>query len=168
MAVPDLQTAPIGVRLRFLRKRRGLTIPDLEKSTGIGHNAISALERGAVPPKPWVLGPILTFYGQDAAVVFPGEGDVFDRVIPPIDLGAWLANFRLRKGLQLKELARVLQVSKVAVWRYERNIMRPSNISLERLQKAFKLTGLRGSPPLGPGLPPEPGAAKRARTTVGR
>ena len=141
LAVPDLQKAPIGVRLRFLRKRRGLTIPELEKATGVGHNAISALERGAVPPKPWVLGPILAFYGQDAAPLFPGEGDIFDRVLPPTNLGAWLANFRLRKGLQLKDLARVMKVSKVAVWRYERNLMRPSNASLHRLRKAYKLKG---------------------------
>ena len=40
---------------------------------------------------PWVLGPILRFYGQEASVVFPGVGDVFDAIIPPTDLGSWFA-----------------------------------------------------------------------------
>ncbi len=139
LAVPDLKTAPIGIRLRFLRKRHGLTIPKLAAAIGISHNAISALERGTVEPKPWVLGPILIFYGQEAAAVFPGKGDIFDRIIPPTDFGRWLTNLQLRKGLKLDDLARVMGVSKVAVWRYERNIMKPSCVVVQRLQKAFKL-----------------------------
>lgn len=141
LVVPDLQTAPVGVRLRFLRKRRALTIAELQAASGVSHNAISALERGAVPPNPWVLGRILSFHGQDASIVFPGEGDIFDRIIPPASLGACLTNIRLRKALQLGDLARVMKVSKVAVWRYERNLMRPSNVALQRVRRAFKLNG---------------------------
>lgn len=43
--VPDLAKAPLGARLRFLRKRRGLSISQLERLTGISHGTISRIER---------------------------------------------------------------------------------------------------------------------------
>lgn len=145
LPVPDLETAPLGVRLRFLRKRRGLTISALEKATGVSHNAISALERAAVTPEPRVLARILAFFAHEAAAVFPGKGDVFDRIIPPTSPGAWLANLRLRKGLRQRDLARIMGVSKVAVWKYEHDHMKPPDKAIRRLEKAFGVRGPAGT-----------------------
>ncbi|WP_074670715.1 helix-turn-helix domain-containing protein [Selenomonas ruminantium] len=39
-----------GERIRHLRKKRGLTIMDVEKATGIGHSTISRWERGESVP----------------------------------------------------------------------------------------------------------------------
>ena len=39
-----------GDRIRHLRKKRGLTIMDVEKATGIGHSTISRWERGESVP----------------------------------------------------------------------------------------------------------------------
>lgn len=39
-----------GDRIRHLRKKRGLTIMDVEKATGIAHSTISRWERGESVP----------------------------------------------------------------------------------------------------------------------
>lgn len=39
-----------GDRIRHLRKKRGLTIMDVENATGIGHSIISRWERGESVP----------------------------------------------------------------------------------------------------------------------
>lgn len=141
LALPDINTAPIGARIRFLRKRRGLTVFGLADATGVSHNAISNLERGAVPPKPWTLGPILSFFGAEAVGIFPGAADAFDAVVPPTDFGAWLNNFRLRNGLQLKDVAEKIGVSAVSIHYYEQGRRTPGPEVIKRLRRAFKLNG---------------------------
>ncbi len=141
LPLPDLQTAPIGVRLRFLRKRRGLTIPDLEQLTRISHGSISRLETGSAPVNIAAVGKILAFFGPNLAEVFPDGQDPRDLLAPVSNFSSWLRNFRMRKGLQQVELARILRVSKVTVCRYERNRSRPQEVILKRLKKAFNLDG---------------------------
>jgi transcriptional regulator with XRE-family HTH domain len=131
----------MGLRLRFLRKRRGLTVIGLSNATGVSHNAISSLERGFSVPKAWTLGPILSFFGDEAAELFPGGVDAYDSIIPPTDFGAWLNNFRLRKGWPLKSVARVVGISAVAVHYYEQGRMKPTPAVIKRFRKGFKLNG---------------------------
>ena len=141
LPLPDLQTAPIGVRLRFVRKRRGLTIPELGRLTGISHGSISRLETGSAPVNIAAVGKILAFFGPNLAEVFPDGQDPRDQLLPVSDFASWLRNFRMRKGLRQVELARILRVSKVTVCRYEQNRSRPQEVILKRLKKAFKLDG---------------------------
>ena len=51
-----------GERIRQLRKKRGLTIMDVEKATGIGHSTISRWERGESVPNSSVIYRILMDY----------------------------------------------------------------------------------------------------------
>jgi putative transcriptional regulator len=51
-----------GERMRHLRKKRGLTIMDVEKATGIGHSTISRWERGESVPNSSEIYRILMDY----------------------------------------------------------------------------------------------------------
>ena len=51
-----------GERVRHLRKKRGLTIMDVEKATGIGHSTISRWERGESVPNSSEIYRILMDY----------------------------------------------------------------------------------------------------------
>lgn len=51
-----------GERMRHLRKKRGLTIMDVEKATGIGHSTISRWERGESVPNSSEIYQILMDY----------------------------------------------------------------------------------------------------------
>ena len=53
-----------GERIRQLRKKRGLTIMDVEKATRIGHSTISRWERGESVPNSSVIYRILMDYFQ--------------------------------------------------------------------------------------------------------
>ncbi|MFH1726451.1 MAG: helix-turn-helix transcriptional regulator [Elusimicrobiota bacterium] len=139
MALPDLGTAPLGVRLRYLRKRRGLTQFELARHTGVSHGTINRLEIGKAPLDPARLGRVLAFFGEAAREVLPGGADVYDHVIPVKDFGSWLRNFRMRRGIPQKDLAEALGIHKVTVCRYERQGLQPAARILKRLRRKFKL-----------------------------
>jgi transcriptional regulator with XRE-family HTH domain len=143
VVVPDLEKTPLGARFRYLRKRQGLTIPDLERRTGISHGTISRLERGNAAVNMAAVGKLMAYFGKDWAEACPEVKHPADLLVPVTDFGSWLRNFRIRRGLQQVELAGILGVSKVSVCRYERNRSRPSAKITERLRKVFKLNGER-------------------------
>ena len=141
LSLPDLQTAPIGVRLRFLRKRRGLTVLNLAKATGISHGTISRLERGRSIFNVAAVGKLLAFFRRDLSEAFQGGQDPHDQFTPVSDFASWLRNFRVRKGLQQVELARLLGMSSVSICRYERHVSEPQAAVLKRFKRVFKLNG---------------------------
>ncbi len=98
--LPNLEKTPFGRRLRFLRKRQGLTIVDLEKRTGVSRVTICRLERGHRVAHLELVGKLLAYFGAQAAEAFPAGSDPIDLVAPVTDFGSWLRNFRIRKGLQ--------------------------------------------------------------------
>lgn len=140
--LPDLEMTPLGGRLRFLRKRQGLTQVDLARRTGISAVTICTLERGGgATYHPEIVGKLLAYFGREAAEAFPEGIDGVDHFLPVTDFGSWLRNFRVRKGLQQVELAKLLGVCKASVSAYEQNQTRPKDAVLKRLRKAFKLNG---------------------------
>jgi len=139
--LPDLEKTPLGGRLRFLRKRQGLTQGDLSRRTGISRATICKMERGGLDLHPEIVGKLLAYFGKEAAEAFPGGKDGVDHFVPVTDFGSWLRNFRVRKGLQQAELAKILGVSKASVSAYEKSQTRPRKAVLRRLKKAFKLNG---------------------------
>lgn len=141
MPLPDLKKSSLGTRLRYLRKRRGLTRFDLARLTGVSHNTIARMERGDVEPEPARLGRLLAYFGEDARLVLDEGADIYDAAIPPADFGSWLRNFRMRRGLRQNDLAKALGVSKVTVCRYEKQGFRPDREVLARLRRRFKLNG---------------------------
>ncbi|MDD5658225.1 MAG: helix-turn-helix transcriptional regulator [Elusimicrobia bacterium] len=139
--LPTPENTPLGGRLRFLRKRQGLTQAGLSRRTGISPATICKLERGGETAHPEIVGKLLAYFGRDAAEAFPESKDAVDELIPVKDFGSWLRNFRVRKGLQQVELAKLLGMSKASVSAYEQNQTRPGNVVLKRLRKVFKLNG---------------------------
>lgn len=141
--LPDPGNATLGTRLRYLRRRLGLSIDQFATETGVSHNTIGRLERGHNPVlKPWVLGKILPFLASRYKEVFPETGgDPYDFVVRPTSFGSWLTNLRMRKGLKQKELARLLGVNRESIRRYEANETKPIPAVRARLRKVFKLNG---------------------------
>jgi len=105
LVLPDLEKAPLGVRLRYLRRSRGLTLEALAQSCGIGLNTLSRLERGETLFNPAIIGRILARFGPEAEKVFPKGQNPYDQLIPAGSFGDWLRNFRLRRGMRQKDLA---------------------------------------------------------------
>lgn len=127
----------MGTRLRFLRRRAGLTVEALSQKAGVAHNAISWLELDkARRPNIKVLGRLLAFYGDRLQEAFP-EGDAYDHIIPPKTLGAWIKNQRLRRGMEQRDFARRMRVHAYSVIRYERDDYRPNAEIRGRLRSIF-------------------------------
>ncbi|MFH1724716.1 MAG: helix-turn-helix transcriptional regulator [Elusimicrobiota bacterium] len=138
---PDLEKLPLGGRLRFLRKRQGLTIVDLEQRTGVSRATICKLERGKAGMRPDAMGKLLSYFRGSLADAFPEGADAFDLLAPVSDFGSWLRNFRIRKGLRQFELAKIIGVCKASISAYEMKHTRPQDPVLKRLKEAFKLNG---------------------------
>lgn len=137
--LPNPKSAPLGARLRVLRKRQNLTLFELARLTGVSHNLISRIERGAAAsPDPAYLGRLIAFFGPE---VHAGCGDLFDQAVPVTDFASWLRNFRMRRGLLQIELAKMLGVNRVTVWSYENRGMKPRPVVLNRLKRRFELNG---------------------------
>jgi transcriptional regulator with XRE-family HTH domain len=126
-----------------MRKSLHLTIEDLSRKSRLSHNVIARLERDETrKAHPWVLGRILPFLAFRFKETFPeANGNAYDFLIPPVSFGAWLQNLRLRRGLKLQELAKLLGVHPYTVIRYEHNQTEPDQSVRLRLKKNFGLNG---------------------------
>ncbi|MFH2202011.1 MAG: helix-turn-helix domain-containing protein [Elusimicrobiota bacterium] len=138
---PDLRTASLGEKIRYVRRRLGLSCKELARRAGIGNNTLTRLERGEGKAIDAVVGRVLRALGPALAEAFPGTQDIFDLLFPSTSFGDWLRNFRLRRGLQQRELAEILGLNKVSVCRYEKNIVKPQEAILKRLRRKFNLNG---------------------------
>jgi transcriptional regulator with XRE-family HTH domain len=123
--LPDLPNAPLGARLRFLRKRRGITIPQLYRLTGISTGTICRIEAGKDIWKIGAVGKLMAFFGPELKEAFPGDKDPYEQAFPALDFASWLRNLRMRKGLDQVQLAKLLGLSRVSICRYETNVSRP-------------------------------------------
>ena len=139
----DPTKASVGEHLRYMRKRLQLTIEGLSKKSGLSHNVIARLERDETrKANPWVLGKILPLLADRFKETFPeAQGDPYDFLIPPTTFGGWLKNFRLRKALQLNELAKALRVNPYSVIRYESDQSKPDKTIRARLRQIYNLNG---------------------------
>ena len=133
----------MGQRLRYMRKRLGLTIEDLSRNCRLSHNVIARLERDETLAQPWVLGRILPHFTERLKDTFPEtNGDAYDFLIPPITFGSWLKNQRLRRGMKLNALARKLGVRPFTLIRYESDRSKPAADIRDRLKRVLKLSDL--------------------------
>ena len=62
----------LGMRIRYLRKRKGLSQEDLALESGINKNYLSDLERGARNPTIVVIEKIASALEIDLATLFMG------------------------------------------------------------------------------------------------
>lgn len=141
--MPDLGNASLGTRLRYLRRRLGLTRALFATATKVSHGAIGRLERDkARTLNPWVLGRILPFLASRYKEAFPEtKGDPYDFLVPPTTFGSWLRNQRMRRGLQQRDRARRLGVNRESIRRYEANETKPAPPVRAKLREVFKLNG---------------------------
>lgn len=144
LLLPDPGKASLGVRLRFLRRKAGLSLDDLAKKSGLQRNVLSRLERDKTRKAnyPWVLGRILPFLAGRFKEAFPeAKGDPYDFLIPPKTFGGWLRNLRMRRGMKLKDLAQALKVRPFTVIRYEADATKPARAVRNNLRRFYRLNG---------------------------
>lgn len=135
MTLPE--GATVGTRLRFLRKRLGVTLERFSQITGLSRNAIGRVERDqARYIEPRILGRLLPHLSQRFKEAFP-EGDPYEFLIPSKTVGGWIRNQRLRRGMSQKDLARALRVHQFTVLRYERNSTQPDPNIQRRLRSVL-------------------------------
>lgn len=140
--LPDPAKATLGQRLRFLRRKLGLSIKDLSPKVRLAESAIARIERDEARSQPWVLGRILAFLASSFKEAFPEtNGDPYDFLIPPTSFGTWLRNQRLRRGMKQRALAAALGVRPYTVVRYEADLTKPAPAIREKLRKVLKLNG---------------------------
>ena len=141
--LPDPTKASFGARLRYLRRRLGLTIEEFSKTTGLSHGAISRVERDAHRVlEPWILGRIIPQLQGRLGEVFPEtKGDPYDFLYPRDTFGGWMKNFRARRGMLQNELAKTMGVSTETIRRYQDNECMPSKRNLSKLKAVFGLNG---------------------------
>src|SRR5579885_1786213 len=111
-----------------MRKSLGLTLQSLEKKTGVWKSVLTRLERDktSLRQAPWILGRILPALRAKFKEAFPEtNSDPYDFLYPPTTFGGWLLNLRARRGLKLRDLARLLGVRPFTVIRYENNLSKP-------------------------------------------
>lgn len=67
----------IGERLRFIRKRLGLTMTDFGKSLGLSYSVISNLELGRTVPTEAIINLICHTHNVNRFFLDTGEGEPF-------------------------------------------------------------------------------------------
>jgi len=107
----------------------------------LSHNTIARIERDEIKYiQPWILGRLIPPLVKRFREVFPDvHGDVYDYLIPPKTFGERLRNYRLRHGLQQKELAKILGVARFTIQRYESDRFAPKQDILCRLRDILGL-----------------------------
>ncbi len=141
--LPDPTKVSFGARLRYLRRRLGLTIEEFSKITDLSHGAISRVERDAHRVlEPWILGRIIPQLQGRLVEVFPEtKGDPYDFLYPRDTFGGWMKNFRARRGLLQNEVAKAMGVSTETIRRYQDNECKPSKRNLSKFRAVFGLDG---------------------------
>ncbi|MBI4668506.1 MAG: helix-turn-helix domain-containing protein [Elusimicrobia bacterium] len=135
----DPRNATLGIRLRFLRRRLGVTIAQFATRARLNYKTVARLEKDSLANiKPWVLSKVFSAFGDQVKKTFSIQGDIVDWAIPPATFGGWLCNLRLRRGLQQSRLAGLIGASRAALYKYEHNLSKPRDRILERLELLFK------------------------------
>ena len=62
----------LGLRIRYLRKQKGMSQEDLALESGVNKNYLSDLERGERNPTVLVMEKIATALGIDLSTLFKG------------------------------------------------------------------------------------------------
>ena len=62
----------LGMRIRYLRKQKGMSQEDLALESGVNKNYLSDLERGERNPTVLVMEKIATALGIDLSTLFKG------------------------------------------------------------------------------------------------
>jgi|CXWL01.1.fsa_nt_gi transcriptional regulator with XRE-family HTH domain len=107
--------------------------------TGLARNTIAKIERDETREiHPKTMGRILPFFKDRFREAFPEtDADPYDFLLPPVTLGAWIRNQRLRRGMPLKKLAAALSVVAYSVIRYEADLTTPDSSVQSRLRALF-------------------------------
>ncbi len=141
-----LATENPGAVLRKYRRRRGYTLKDLARSTGLSVSYLSEVERGLKTPSLESLQRMCEALNISEALVLKpappaeprparsdGEGEM------PMTLGQKLRLQREREGLSIKEVAEACGISPSYLSDVERDAVQPSVEVLKRLASFLSL-----------------------------
>ena len=108
---------------------------------GISINTLARYERNEIRAlNPQILQKIARALGINSVKLLPPDAEVknfYDHIIPRLTLGSRIKNYRMRKGLSQKKLARMLNLSRETIRRYERSISTPDKETLRKIAKVL-------------------------------
>ena len=127
-------------RLKFFRKKKGWTQPQLAEKTGVAESTIYFYEVGRNYPN-----IILLKYLCEALEVSSnnliGLGETTIEVDLPADFSQRLKYFRKLKGIGQKRLVRLSNVSLSQIQNYEHYRSSPNVLILKKLSDALNVSG---------------------------
>lgn len=129
----------IGERIKYVRKKHGLTQVQLGEMTYISHGHISRVEKGYEIPSKRFVKLVSLALNVNYEWLMNGNGKDFNE--ETFSLGEQMKAIRVEKGVTLSEIAEKMTVSESCVSRIENGFEQPSDMyialfcSLSELKK---------------------------------
>lgn len=116
----------IGERIKYVRKKHGLTQVQLGEMTYISHGHISRVEKGYEIPSKRFVKLVSLALNVNYEWLMNGNGKDFNE--ETFSLGEQMKAIRVEKGVTLSEMAEKMTVSKSCVSRIENGFEQPSDM----------------------------------------
>lgn len=128
----------IGERIKYIRKKNGLTQVQLGEMTYISHGHISRVERGyEIPSKRFVKLVSIALNVNYEWLMYGKEKDENEETI---SLGEKMKSVRVEKCLTLNEVAEKMTVTESCVCRIENNLEKPTDMYIALFCYAFGIS----------------------------
>jgi transcriptional regulator with XRE-family HTH domain len=139
---PVLQT--LGSNIKRTRLEKGLTQLELSKLSKVNLSNLVAYEKDRLKNlDPFIIQKIARVLQINETKLFPNAPDdakdAIDVLCPPVTIGSRIKNFRLRKHIQQKDLAKLLGIHKVSLCRYEKDVTCPDVKMQIRIEEVLKI-----------------------------
>lgn len=121
----------IGRNIRYYRKKAGLTQQELAIKIGISRPGLGNYEGGGRTPNSVHICAIAKALNVSIDALFSEE--------LPLTLGEKIVNARLKKGLNQKELADILNITPASIARYENNKREPNLSTLSKISDVLEI-----------------------------
>ena len=131
----------LSARIRYYRQTKGLSRQKLAEIAGISVNTLAKYERNEIKSlNPCILQKIAKALEINPVKLLPSDAKVenfYDYIIPGLTLGSRIKNYRLRKGLSQKKFARMLNLSRETIRRYEKDLYAPDQETFREIAKVL-------------------------------
>jgi transcriptional regulator with XRE-family HTH domain len=144
----DLENATLltlGTRIIALRIQKGLNQENLAKYSGIATSVIARYEQDRILDiNPEILQKIAEILQVDPVLLLPTRiqpesGQFAEFFSPYVSSGSKIRQFRIDRGIQQKDLAEALGVSRETIRRYEKNHSKPTKKIIAKLEEYMRL-----------------------------
>lgn len=130
----------LGSMIRVARKRKRIRANKLAKMVGITPGAMSLIETGKTRPRVQILQKICNILELDFKEMFAlGKYEESIKEKSKSELGNKIKTERMRRAMQIEEIAEAIGMTKVNFYRIEEGRVRPKFESLNEICKILEL-----------------------------